>query len=176
MLPQGWLAAELELTASGKLQFKGSPGSFKDEMLRKKTDGSLSANDLRTCLERILKDVCSALEVKVAFRCNDENERRMPGELISELRSTLRKKSPGTLAEPIFCSLETCNLIATTGSHDSGPVLSPGDVAIASEYVLKLDGLFSCSKCRKYVSVERYVSHEGKVFCSCGSAHLEWKQ
>jgi hypothetical protein len=176
MLPQGWLAAELELTAAGKLQFKGSSGSFKDEIVQKKTDGSLSANDLRTCLGRILKDVCSALEVKVAFRYNNENERRMPGELISELRSTLKKKSAGTLADPIFSSLETCNLITTTGSHDSGPVLSSGDIAVASEYVLKLDELFSCSKCREYVSVERYVSHEGKVFCACGSVHLDWKQ
>jgi hypothetical protein len=44
------------------------------------------------------------------------------------------------------------------------------------QQLIELDGLFSCSKCRKYVSVERYVSHEGKVFCSCGSAHLESKQ
>jgi len=175
LLPQGWLAAELELTSDAKLQFRGATGSFKDEIAQKKTDGSLSANDLRTCLERILKDVCAALEVKLAFRYNDENERRMSGELIIELRSTLKKKSPGTLAEPVFSCLETCNLITTTGSHDSGPILSSGDIAVAYEYVLNLDKLFFCSKCRRYVSVDQYVSHERKIFCGCGSVHVEWR-
>jgi hypothetical protein len=173
--PQGWLAAELELTSGARLQFKKSPASLREEIERKKSDSTLSANDLRTCLEKILKDICRALEIKVAFRCNDENERRMPGELISELRATLKRKSPGTLAEPIFSCLETCNLITTTGSHDSGPILSSGDIEVAYEYVFKLDELFFCSGCRKYVSVERYVTHERKVFCQCGSAHLDWK-
>jgi hypothetical protein len=176
LLPQGWLAAELEFSSGAKLQFRESSRSLKEEIARKKSDGSLSANDLRTCLERILKDVCSALEVKVAFRYNDENERRMPGELISELRSTLKKKSAETLAEPIFSCLETCNLITTAGSHDSGPILSSGDIAVAYESVLKLDELFFCSKCSKYVSVEWYVNHQKKVFCRCGSAHLEWRE
>ena len=100
----------------------------------------------------------------------------MTGELISELRSTLKKKSADTLAEPIFSSLETCNLVTTTGSHDSGPVLTSGDILAAYDYILKLDELFFCSKCHKYVSVERYVSHEKRVFCACGSSYLEWKE
>jgi hypothetical protein len=176
LLPQGWLAAELELTAAAGLEFKASTTLFKEEILRKKLDGTLSANDVRTCLEKILKSVCSALEVKVAFRYNDENERRMPGELISELRATLKKKSPATLADPIFANLEACSLVTTTGSHDSGPVLSSGDIITAGDCVLKLDELFFCSKCQKYASVQRYVPHEGKLFCACGAAHLEWKQ
>jgi hypothetical protein len=100
----------------------------------------------------------------------------MSGELISELRSTLKKKSLATLAEPIFATLETCNLVATTGSHDSGPVLSSGDIAVAYEEVLKLDQVFSCAKCRKYISIENYVGHQKKIFCDCGGAHLEWKK
>jgi hypothetical protein len=176
MLPHGWLAFELELTPAAKLQFRGSSLSIKDEITRKKTEGSLSANDLRAYLERSLKDVCLALEVKVAFRYNDENERRMAGELISALRSILKRKSAGTLTEPIFSNLETCNLITSTGSHDSGPVLSSGDIATASECILKLEELFLCSKCQKYISVEKYVDHERKAFCSCGAKHLAWKE
>jgi hypothetical protein len=176
LMPQGWSAAELELMPGTNLQFKGSSGALTDEITRKKADGTLSANDLRRCVERILKEVCSALEVKVAFRYNDENERRMSGELVSELRSTLKKKSAETLAEPIFSNLETCNLVTTTGSHDSGPVLSSGDIAVAYECVLKLHEKFVCSKCRKSVAVEQYVNHENKVFCGCGKVHLEWKE
>jgi hypothetical protein len=50
------------------------------------------------------------------------------------------------------------------GSHDSGPILSSGDIAVAYEYVLKLDQLFFCSKCHKYVSVDAYVDHGEEGF------------
>jgi hypothetical protein len=34
------------------------------------------ANDIRKLLEASLKEICHALEVKLPFRFNDENERR----------------------------------------------------------------------------------------------------
>ena len=175
LLPKGWLVCDLEVGPGPSLQIRGSTKSVKEEVVRKKAEGSLTANDLRTCLERILKDVSRGLEVKVAFRYNDENERRMSGELISELRSALKKKSSATLAEPIFSRLEACALVTTTGSHDSGPVLSSGDIAAVYEDMLKLDDLFFCEDCGRYISVEKYVNHEKKVFCNCGKKYLEWK-
>jgi hypothetical protein len=176
LLPKGWLVCDLETGPGQTLQIRGSTKSVKEEIVGKKADGTLTANDLRTCLERILKDVAVALEVKVAFRYNDENERRMSGELISELRSTLKKKSSATLSEPIFSRLEACNLVATTGSHDSGPVLSTGDIAAVYEDILKFDGIFFCTACGRYVSVANYVNHEKKVFCNCGKKYIEWKE
>jgi len=124
----------------------------------------------------LTKDVAVAFEVKMAFRYNDENERRMPGELISELRSALKKKSATTLYEPIFSRLEACVLVTTTGSHDSGPVLSSGDISAVYEDILRLDDMFFCPDCGRYISVEKYVNHEKKVFCNCGKKHLEWKE
>lgn len=176
LLPKGWLLSDLEVGPGQTLQIRGSTKSVKEEIIRKEAEGTLTANDLRTCLERILKDVSLALEVKMAFRYNDENERRMAGELISELRSTLKKKSAVTLTEPIFSRLEACNMVATTGSHDSGPVLSSGDIAAVYEDILKLDDVFFCAECRRYISVENYVNHEKKVFCNCGKKYIEWKE
>jgi AAA15 family ATPase/GTPase len=176
LLPKGWLVSDLEIGPGPTLQIKGSSKSVKEEIIRKKAEGSLTANDLRICLERILKDVSVAFEVKMAFRYNDENERRMSGELISELRSVLKKKSATTLCEPIFSRLESCALVTTTGSHDSGPVLSSGDIAAVYEDIFRLDDVFFCTACGKYISVEKYVSHEKKAFCNCGKKHLEWKE
>jgi AAA15 family ATPase/GTPase len=175
LMPKGWLVSDLEVGPGPSLQVRASTKSVKEEVVRKKTDGSLTANDLRTCLERILKDVSLGLEVKVAFRYNDENERRMSGELISELRSVLKKKSTTTLSEPIFSRLEACALVATTGSHDSGPVLSSGDIAAVYDDVLKLDALFFCEDCGRHISVAGYVNHEKKTFCHCGKKYLDWK-
>jgi len=176
LLPKGWLVSDLEIGPGPTLQIRGSSKSVKEEIIRKKAEGSLTANDLRICLERILKDVSVAFEVKMAFRYNDENERRMSGELISELRSALKKKSATTLCEPIFSRLESCALVTTTGSHDSGPVLSSGDIAAVYEDILRLDDVFFCTACGKYISVEKYVSHEKKAFCNCGKKHIEWKE
>src|SRR6267142_2322784 len=176
LLPKGWLVSDLEIGPGPTLQIRGSSKSVKEEIIRKKAEGSLTANDLRICLERILKDVSVAFEVKMAFRYNDENERRMSGELISELRSVLKKKSATTLCEPIFSRLESCALVTTTGSHDSGPVLSSGDIAAVYEDIFRLDDVFFCTACGKYISVEKYVSHEKKAFCNCGKKHLEWKE
>jgi hypothetical protein len=173
--PRGWLLCELEGETNSALRIKESAIYLKKEIARRKEEGSLTANDLRICLERILKDICFALEVKVAFRHNDENERRMCGELLSALRSSLKRKSPVTLNEPVFARLEVCSLVTTTGSHDSGPVLSSGDIETVYVDIFALDGLFCCVKCEKYASVDRFVQHEKRIFCVCGMKYLDWK-
>src|SRR6267142_436191 len=176
MASDGWAIAELEVVAGSGIRLKSSSRNVKDQISSKKKDGSLTANELRTAMERILKDIGFGLEVKMAFRFNDQNERRMPGELLSELRSTLKKKSAGSLSNPAFSKLETCSLVTTTGSHDSGPVLSSGDVATCCEDLLNLDDQFCCRECGTYVTVERLVSHEAKIFCKCGKKFVEWKE
>ena len=174
--PHGWLVSELELAQDGAVKIKNASNSAMDYLRQRKDEGVLSANDIRTALERILKDIAKNLEVKVAFRFNDQNERRMTGELLSELRAHLKKKSAATLGLAVFTDLETCNLIATTGSHDSGPVLNSGDINDAFNIVEKFDSLFLCKECGRCVNLENYVAHEGKAFCGCGKTFLSWKE
>jgi hypothetical protein len=175
MTSQGWLISELEMLPGARVQIKDSAKDMKEHINSKMKDGSLTPNDLRTWLERTLKEICFALEVKLSFRYNDENERRMPGELLSELRAALRKKSPAMKDEPIFSKIETSNLIITTGSHDSGPIIAPGDIAACYDDVLALDKLFCCPNCSTYLSVERYVLHEDQIYCKCGQTKAPWK-
>jgi len=176
MGPSGWLFREMEVQPTGGIGFKSSSKDVKGLIRAKRKDGTLTANELRTGMERMLKDIGFSLEVKMAFRFNDQNERRMPGELLSELRSTLKKKSPGILAQPEFSKVETCSLVTTTGSHDTGPVLSSGDIAASCDDLLGLDNKFYCEECSSYVSVARYVGHEDKVFCKCGKKSIDWKE
>jgi recombinational DNA repair ATPase RecF len=176
MQPAGWVVAQIETVDGGAIQVKQSPMSVKEYVADKKQSGKLTANELRTLLERILKEVGFELEVKVAFRYNDENEHRMPGELLSELRAKLSKKSPGVLTSSAFSKMGVCSLVTTTGSHDSGPALSPGDLDAACEDVLSFEAEFCCEHCGGYVGVERFVSHEKKVYCKCGKKHLDWKE
>jgi recombinational DNA repair ATPase RecF len=172
----GWLFSELEVVPGFGIWLETSSKDVKELINSKKKDGTLTANELRTAMERMLKDIGFGLEVKMAFRFNDRNERRMAGELLSELRSTLKKKSPGTLSNPAFSKLETCSLVATTGSHDSGPVLSSGDITTCCEDVLSFDEQFCCGRCGTYVAAERLVSHESKAYCKCGGKCIEWKE
>ena len=172
----GWCLYQLEIGGNSVPRLRESSISLKKEIDVKKQEGSLTPNELRIWLERILKDICYVLGVKLAFRFNDENERRMGGELLSELRARLKKKSPDILQESVFSRLEACGLVATTGSHDSGPVVSSGDIDTAYSDVRTLDALFFCEPCGKYVSVEGFVQHEKKIFCPCGKKWLNWKE
>lgn len=176
LAPVGWLVSELE-TAPGKgARIKSSARSTKDQIVDAKNNGTLNANELRTSLERILKDVGLNLEVKVAFRYNDENERRMVGELLSALRGTLKKRSPAVLVSPAFSRIEVCSLVVTSGSHDSGAPPPPGDVEASYDDVIALVNEFYCDECRHYVSIEQWVRHDRKIHCRCGKKSLDWKE
>ncbi len=173
--PEGWLISELEVLSDGSVHLKGSAKNLKESVAQKAVSGTMTANDLRTLLERLLKEICYRVEVKVVFRFNQENERRMSGELLSALRAMLKKKSPETNDNPVLSRLETSNLITSMGSHDSGPILSRGDVKVCYEDILELDKRFCCPSCEAYVSTERYVEHEKKMYCKCGQNSLPWK-
>jgi hypothetical protein len=54
-----------------RVQIKAASQDLREEIRRKKKVGSLAANDLRTCFERMLKDIFHSLEVMLAFRFDD---------------------------------------------------------------------------------------------------------
>lgn len=174
LLPVGWLAQEVELLPGIGIQIKGFPKNLKDLIAQKSATATLVPNDLRILLEKLLKEICRELEVKLAFRYNDKNEQRMAGELLSQLRSTVKRKSPSMKDHAVFTKIETSILISSAGSHDSGPVVSSGDLASAYRDILELDQLFSCDKCGRYVGKDKYIDHEHKIFCACGQKSLDW--
>jgi hypothetical protein len=126
-------------------------------------------------MEATLKEISFALGVKVAFRFNDLNERRMSGELLSALRSTLNKHSSDLAKNPIFSNLNGSNLIVTVGSHDNPQPIVDDDIDVALEDVDQLAALFSCSNCNQYIQADITVPGENKISCRCGKSPLEWK-
>jgi hypothetical protein len=85
----GWLFDEMVWDLENGILMAPSSADWKELVAEKRKKYDVS-NDIRKLLEASLKEICRALEVKVAFRFNDENEHRMSGELLSALRSTIR--------------------------------------------------------------------------------------
>jgi recombinational DNA repair ATPase RecF len=173
--PLGWLFKEAKWDAENGVRLSGSAGDLREVIAEKRKKYDVS-NDVRKLLEASLKEICQALEVKMAFRSNDENERRMSGELLSELRATVNRKCSSLKSHPSFAQLEGSNLTATVGSHNNpGEVISSGDIDVALSDIAALTGLFTCEACGRYVEAKRSLAGKDFITCKCGKKELEWK-
>jgi len=174
LVPDGWLAKEVICDAENGIQIEPSANDLIAFIAAKRQKFDVS-NDLRKLLEATLKEICCALEVKVAFRYNDQNERRMSGELMSELRATVNRKCAELKGHEIFSHLEGSNLIATLGSHDNPETITGGDIDVALGDIAKLRSLFECQRCRRNVEAKNVVPGQNKISCKCGNKEIEWK-
>ena len=97
----GWLFKEVKWDADNGIQLSPSATDLRVLIEQKRNKYDVS-NDIRKLLEASLKEICQALEVKLPFRFNDKNERRMSGELLSELRATVNRKCPSLKGHASF--------------------------------------------------------------------------
>jgi len=111
----------------------------------------------------------------MAFRFNDQNERRMSGELLSELRSTINRKCSTLKGHRIFSDLEGSNLVVTIGSHDNPEAIVGGDIDVALGDIDSLKELFECNSCKRYVSATSVIAGQQMITCKCGQAKLDWR-
>jgi recombinational DNA repair ATPase RecF len=174
LLPDGWLLKEVVCDPDNGIQIEPSANDMNALIAAKRQKFDVS-NDLRKLLEATLKEICCALEVKMAFRYNDQNERRMSGELLSELRATINRKCAELKGHEIFAHLEGSNLIATLGSHDNPETITGGDVDVALGDIAKLKNLFECQRCGRNVEAKNVVPGQNKISCKCGKKEVEWK-
>ncbi|AGI69860.1 hypothetical protein OAN307_c45030 [Octadecabacter antarcticus 307] len=174
MGPAGWLFHEVSSDNDNGILLENSPSILRGLIEQKKGKEDVT-NDLRKLLEAILKDVCNALEVKVAFRFNELNEKRMPEELLSQLRSTLKVKSPDMVNHSVFSDLAGSTLIANLDSHDNKEKIVGGDIDVLLEDIDKLVSLFVCSDCQQLVRTKHPVAGAKAISCKCGCFALNWK-
>jgi recombinational DNA repair ATPase RecF len=175
MRPDGWILNEVIWDDANGTLLEVSASSFR-ELIQKKIDrGEDIENDLRKLLELVLKEHCESLEVKVAFRSNEFNEKRMPGELLSALKGTLNKKCSSLKGHSLFSKLEGSAFIANIGSHHNTEALSAEDLEVVLEDIDELDGLFRCPDCNVVISVETYTVATNTVTCKCGKLSHPWK-
>jgi recombinational DNA repair ATPase RecF len=176
LAPAGWIFKEATWDDLNGIQLSASAADQRELIAEKRKKYDVS-NDIRKLLEASLKEICQALEVKVAFRFNEQNERRMGGELLSELRATVNRKCPSLKEHPSFANLEASNLIATVGSHDNpGETITGGDIDVALADIAALTDHFTCKDCGGYVEAKRRVPGKNEITCKCSKKALDWKQ
>ncbi len=173
--PEGWIFNEVRWDNENGILLDLSPQNLRDLIEKKRKSGESVGNDLRKLLERLLKEVCESLEVKVAYRSNERNEERMSAELLNALRGTINKKCVPLKQHQIYSKLEADNLIGTKESHDRPEAASLGDVYVILEDIDEFQQLFECGACKTFVSTERDVSGQDKILCKCGKKELSWK-
>jgi len=172
----GWLFKEVKWDADNGIQLSPSATDLRVLIEQKRNKYDVS-NDIRKLLEASLKEICQALEVKLPFRFNDKNERRMSGELLSELRATVNKKCPPLKGHASFANLEGSNLVVTIGSHDNpAETITGGDIDVALSDIAALTDHFICHDCGRYVEAKRELPGRDKIACRCGNKQIGWKQ
>lgn len=174
MRESGWLFHEVRADDENGILLDQSPATLKAIIQKKKGKEDVT-NDLRKLLEAILKEICHALEVKVAFRFNDVNERRMAEELLSQLRSTLKAKSPELAKNRVFSDLAGSTLIANLDSHNNPESIVGEDVDVVLEDIEKLASLFMCPQCERPVRTDVGVPGAKAISCRCGKCQIPWK-
>ena len=142
----------------------------------KKSDSSELGNMIRKYLERLLKEICFNLEVKMKFLFNDHNENRMSNELLSELKSRLKDRKCELNDQPVFDRLNASMFLGNKTSHDSTFSESIDDLKMFYRDVLELRSLFKCYKCNNLISKNHYDHVENTVKCSCGVLKYNWRK
>jgi energy-coupling factor transporter ATP-binding protein EcfA2 len=152
---------------------------FIEESLESGTVETLG-NAMRQYLERILKDICSNLEVQVKFRFNDINEKRMSDELLNSLKSRIKDKGKNAWIEQlkIIDSVADSSILANLLSHDNPFNPKSGDLKAFWRAIQKLEKIFICQEecCRKpKISVKNYDNVNNKIRCGCGKTLYDWE-
>lgn len=174
MAQSGWLFHEVRSDETNGILMDESPATLKAIIEKKKGKEDVT-NDLRKLLESVLKEICHALEVKVSFRFNDVNEKRMSDELLGRLRSTLKEKSPDLEITTIFSDLAGSALIANLDSHDNPEQIVGEDVDVLLEDIEKLTKLFFCADCHRAINATIKVPGVKEISCKCGKSKIPWK-
>lgn len=134
-------------------------------------------NLIRQYLEKILKEVSEAIEVKMPYKSNETNERRMCGEMLSYLKSELNKQPCKTDFEEKINTLKSNSLfIGDKGSHFDSFQPSIGDCKSFWDDVLKFQSLFYCSKCNRCIAIKNFDTVLKNIRCECGELVYEWKK
>lgn len=177
---QHWFTTEIRKDNNGIVYLETPPLDLKNRIEQKiaKSDPYDLGNMIRRYLERLLKEICFELEVKVKFLFNEKNEKRMPAELLSELRSHLKKKIPEIKDAPVLDRVGDSKFIGDSTSHDSSFTESISDLKTFYNDIIELENLFTCDVegCGRKISKRYYDPVEKLIRCKCGNKKYRWKE
>ncbi|MEO0300201.1 MAG: hypothetical protein ABIM58_05430, partial [candidate division WOR-3 bacterium] len=134
-------------------------------------------NLIRQYLEKILREICEEIEVKMPYKSNERNEMRMCGEMLSYLKSELNKQPCKQKFDALVNRIMNTSLfIGDKGSHYDSFQPSFGDCKSFWDDVIKFESLFYCSECGKPISLKNYDVMKKKIRCGCEKLNYEWKK
>jgi hypothetical protein len=169
-----WVFKEVMWDFNTGIRFKDTKADQLENIYYRFNKGDKVGNELRTYVESLLKDICIALEVKLAFRLGLDNERRMIGELFSALTSTLNNHRSDLQKGATYKDLEVSNFIVTCASHHNPDLDSMGDIEETIEKIKNFRALFICPN-GKIAERCNLVPGQDKISCKCGCLQITWK-
>lgn len=178
----GWLTNIIRWTEVKGTHIDSEPKTLKDLVETSLADGITEnlGNPIRTYLEHFLKDVCLNLDVKVSYKPNVVNEKRMADELINELKSRISSKSPDLKANlPVIEKVGNSLLLGNLLSHDNPFNPKIGDLKAFWNDIIELEKLFICQEaaCKKpKVSLINYDTVAKKIRCGCDTTKYDWSK
>ena len=134
-------------------------------------------NDARKHLEHLLKHIAQNVEVKVPFKFNNANEDRMAFELLTDLKSTIKKRKCSELKkEPVIDRLLGSLFIGNKDSHDSKTEPTFSDMKAFWQDVVDFEKLFYCQNndCRSPLALKNYDKVNKNIRCNRGELSYSW--
>jgi hypothetical protein len=176
-----WLINEIHWTETKGTHLDESPNDLKELIEHSIANGNIAliGNPIRKYLEHILKGICLNLEVKLSFRYNEVNEKRMPDEMLSELKSKINKSSNDLKAKlPVIDRLANSSMLGNLLSHDNPFSPKLGDLKAFWSDIIEFEHLFHCqdSSCKRPVVTLKNYDNVGKTIrCGCDKTKYDWK-
>jgi len=178
-----WQIGEIKWTESKGTYIEEKLYDLKDIIKSSFENNSIDSlgNSIRKYLESILKEISLNLDVKVNFRMNDENEKRMPNELLNELKSKINKNGGKDFKEniPIIDRVANSTVLGNLLSHDNPINPKIGDLKAFWGDIIEFENIFYCkeSSCKRpKVSINNYDNVAKKIRCGCDFIKYDWKK
>lgn len=180
---KSWVIGEIKWTDAKGAHLEEKPHDLKELIETRLANSSIDTlgNPIRKYLEAILKDICLNLDVKVSFRLNEVNEKRMPDELLNELKSKINKNGGQDLKLkiPVIDRVANSSLLGNLLSHDNPFNPKLGDLKAFWTDIQEFEKIFNCqeSACKRpKVSIKNYDNVAKKIRCGCDTTKYEWKE
>jgi len=180
---KGWTIGEIKWTEAKGAHLEDKPNDLKELIERELANSSVETlgNPIRKYLEAKLKEICLNLDVKVSFRLNDVNEKRMPDELLNELKSKINKNGGQDLKTkiPVIDRVANSSLLGNLLSHDNPFNPKLGDLKAFWADIKEFETIFYCQETnckRPKVSIKNYDNVAKKIRCGCDKTKYDWKE
>lgn len=179
---KGWTIGEVKWTETKGTHLEEKPNDLKEFIERELSNSSIETlgNLIRKYLEAKLKEICLNFDVKVSFRLNDVNEKRMPDELLNELKSKIFKNGGKDIKAkvPVIERVANSSLLGNLLSHDNLFNPKRGDLKAFWADIIELENIFYCQETsctRSKVSIKNYDNVAKKIRCGCDTKKYEWR-